>query len=339
MQDLLACCHAAFPAAGLQDPVAAEKLRRSCTEAKRKQLGENANEAAAVRDCQLVVGPGFFNMLAGQYLQSPASAPAASAAAAAEACAAVPCAGGGAVQQWRADGGSLYARVRQGAWEEHVLGRYRATELEEGGRFYRAAWMRTGEAVLRFVNPAMAAAVAELMQRQHARELDAAAPPVPADPADARYKAWADGLVGQSGGGGGGEETAPAGHTHWGNWRCTRGSPCRPHVRCRFHASFPPWVKTAAVLSQFALPSAHPQSWDSTALSHLVVNNKGFSPRLRNLARRFRGSLRNDLMHQDLELDFGAAYALMEELLVELKGDAAGLRAHREQVRGTLTAL
>jgi hypothetical protein len=185
------------------------------------------------------------------------------------------------------------------------------------------------DAMQQFVQPAMAAVVSETMRRQHEVELGRADP----TPEDPRYKQWVEALSAQSTTTTSAADTeaeagefAPAGHAaRWENWCCSEGAA----------ASFPTWVRTACVLSPRPLTSADAFTWGSGATAHVIVNNRGFSPRLRNLARRLRRSLRRvDLDRQQNarlgpRLEFEAAYDLMEEVVRALSGDARGLRAHR----------
>jgi len=134
VQEVIACCHAAFPAAGLTAAGPSEVLRHACLEDRSKQLTGNTQEAGQVQDCQLVVGAGFFHKLYGRYLRALKPALAANAAAAMAACAAVAPRADGIVQQWRAFDGALYVRIRQDAWARHVDSHYQRAELEEGGR-------------------------------------------------------------------------------------------------------------------------------------------------------------------------------------------------------------
>jgi hypothetical protein len=63
-----------------------------------------------------------------------------------------------------------------------------------------------------------------------------------------------------------------------------------------------------------------------------------FSKDEKQLAKDVRNQIRNKWGHQDLDMDYESAYALMERAVAAFGGDVEGLRAHKEEAQHSFPA-
>ena len=206
------------------------------------------------------------------------------------------------------------------------------------------SWTRTGEALVKFVNPALAILVKRRMQeyQQHVDEQG-----WEASTSDQRYV-----------------DHATSSHTgkngpSWMNFlRCTTPTPdelqsvsgMRAHkcgqggadVPCYFHSQ-PLWVRTASLFMPYnERGMLHEDTskwpWESTALLNCIGLCSVFTDEEKQLAKDIRDKIRNKWGHQDLDMDYESAYELMEHAVGVFGGDVQGLKKHKEEAQYSFPA-